>query len=121
MSEGYRHAGGYCEMAILYQREPLVSCKAVGYTRRRSEGKRWRKKYGSLNLVCSHRVNLWGYREIGNACAYDDLLDDRARHHRIDHRWRRDPHVCAPQKRTISSRRPNFFHTGRDPDSLRLL
>jgi uncharacterized membrane protein YeaQ/YmgE (transglycosylase-associated protein family) len=31
------------------------------------------------------------------------------------------PHVFAPDKRTISSRRPHFFHTGRDPGSLHLL
>jgi hypothetical protein len=72
--------------------------KPLGYTRRRSEGKRWRKKYGSLNLVYSHRANFGGYREIGDARAYDDLLDDRARHHRIDHRRRRYAHVFAPDK-----------------------
>src|ERR1700693_671797 len=85
------------------------------------KGKRWRKKYVSLNLVRSHRANLGGYREIGDARAYDDLLDDRARHHRVDHRRRRYPHVFPPDKRTISSRRPHFFDTGRDPDSLHLL
>src|ERR1700687_19824 len=86
-----------------------------------AEGKRWRKKYVSPNLVYSHWANLGGYRKIGDAPAYDDLLDDRARHHRIDHRRRRYAHVFAPDKRTISSRRPHFFHTGRDPDSLHLL
>src|SRR5712692_6368785 len=86
-----------------------------------AEGKRWRKKYVSLNLVYSHWANLGGYREIGDARAHNDLLDDRARHHRIDHRRRRYPHVFAPDKRTISSRRPHFFHTWRDPGSLRLL
>jgi hypothetical protein len=61
------------------------------------------------------------YREIGDARAYDDLLDDRARYRRFGH-WRlRHPHVFAPEKRTISSRRPHFFHTGRDPGSLHLL
>src|ERR1039457_2392501 len=95
--------------------------KPLGYTRRRSEGKRWRKKYASLDLVHSHWADLGGYREIGDARAYDDLLDDRARHHRIDHRRRRYPHVFAPDKRTISSRRPHFFHNRRDPDSLPLL
>src|ERR1019366_2748386 len=101
--------------------ESLVNCQTLGYTRRRSEGKRWRKKYVSLNLVCSHWANLGGYREIGDACAYDDLLDDRARHHRINFRRRRHPHVFASGQRTISSRWPYFFHIGRDPDSLHLL
>src|SRR5216684_3630072 len=85
------------------------------------KGKRWRKRYVSLNLVYSYWANLGGYREIGDARAYDDLLDDRARHHRIDHRRRRYPYAFAPDKRTISSRRPHFFHTGRNPDSLHLL
>src|ERR1019366_3104991 len=101
--------------------ESLVNCQTLGYTRRRSESKRWRKKYVSLNLVYSYWVNLGGYREIGDARAYNDLLDDRARHHRIDHRRLRYPHVFAPDKQTISSRRPHFFHTGRDPGSLHLL
>jgi len=74
----------------------LVNCQTLGYTRRRSEGKRWKKKYVSLNLVYPHWANLRGNREIGHARAYDDLLDDRARHHRIDHRRRRYPHVFAP-------------------------
>src|SRR5580700_4087330 len=75
----------------------------------------------SLNLVHSYWANLGGYREIGDACAHNDLLDDRARHPRIDHRWRRYPHVFAPDKRTIPSRRSHSFHTGRDPGSLHLL
>src|ERR1700719_767656 len=98
-----------------------IAASTLSYTRRRSEGKHWRKKYVSPNLVYSHWANFGGYREIGDARAYDDLLDDRARHHRIDHRRGRYPHVFAPDKRTISSRRPHFFHTGRDPDSLHLL
>src|SRR5580700_4797599 len=101
--------------------ESLVHCQTLGYSRGRSEGKRWKKKYVSLNLVYSYWANLGGYREIGDARAYNDLLDDRARHPRIDHRRRRYPHVFAADKRTISSRRPHFFHTGRDPDSLHLL
>src|ERR1700730_9067595 len=47
------------------------------------------KKYVPLNLVYSYWANLGRYREIGDARAYSNLLDDRARHHRIDHRWRR--------------------------------
>src|ERR1700680_3886766 len=101
--------------------ESLLICQTLGYTRRRSEGKRWRKKYVSLSLVYFYCANLGDYRKIGDARAYDDLLDDRARHPRIDHRRRRCPHVFAPDKRTISSRRPHFFHTRRDPDSLHLL
>jgi hypothetical protein len=83
--------------------------------------KRWRKKYVSLNLVYSYWTNLGGYREIGDARAHNDVLDDRAWHHRIDHRRRPYPHVRTPDKRTISSRRTHFFHTGRDPGSLHLL
>src|ERR1022692_237326 len=64
---------------------------------------------------------LGGCRGIGGASAHDDLLDDRARHHRIDHRRRRYPHVFARGKPTISSRRHHFFHLGRDPGSLHLL
>src|ERR1039457_7263076 len=95
--------------------------KPLGYTRRRSEGKRWRKKYASLDLVHSHWADLGGYREIGDARAYNDLLDDRARHHRIDHRRRRYPPVFAPRAPAISSRRPHFFHSGCGPGSLYLL
>ena len=80
-----------------------------------------KEKYVSLNLVYFYWANLGGYREIGDARAYNDLLDDRARHHRIDHRRWRYPHVFAPDKRTISSRRANFVHAGRDPGSLHLL
>ena len=45
--------------------EGLVHCQTLGYSRRRSEGKRWRKKYVSLNLVHSYwaswvvSVNWW--------------------------------------------------------------
>ena len=60
-------------------------------------------------------------REIGHARAHDDFLDNRARHHRIDHRRRRYPHLLAPLKRTVSSRRSHIFHSRRDPDSLHLL
>jgi len=99
----------------------LVDCQTLGYTRRRSEAKRRRKKYVSLNLVCSYWANLGGYRKIGDAHAHDDLLDDRARHHRINHRRRRYPHALAPDKQPISSRRPHLLHTGRDPGSFHLL
>ena len=52
----------------------------------------------SLNLVSSHRASLGGYREIGDARAHNDLLDDRTRRHRFDHRRRSYPHVFAPEK-----------------------
>jgi hypothetical protein len=54
-------------------RESLVHCQTPGYSRRRSEGKRRRKKYVSLNLVYSYWANLGSYREIGDARAYNDL------------------------------------------------
>ena len=57
--------------------------------------------------------------KIGDARAHDDFLDDRARHNRIDHRRRGYSPVFAAD-RTISSRRYHFFHTRRDPGSLRL-
>lgn len=79
------------------------------------------KKYVSLDLVCSHWANLGSYRKIGDARTYDDLLDHRARRHRIDLGRRRYSHIFAPDKRTISSRRLDFFHTGRDAGSLHLL
>jgi hypothetical protein len=79
------------------------------------------KKRVSPNLVHSYRANLGGHCEIGDARAHNALLDDRARHHWIDHRGRSYPGVYAPYKRTISSRWPDFFHTGRDSDSLHLL
>ena len=73
-----------------------------------------------FNLVHCCWVDRGRYREISDARAHDDFLDNRARHHRIDHRRGRYPHVFAPDNRTISSRRPHFFHTWRDPGSLRL-
>src|SRR5438094_1340209 len=96
----------------------LVNCETPGHTRQLSAGKQRRKNYASLNLVHSCRVDRGGYSEIRHARAHDNFLDNRARHHRIDHRRRGYPHVFAPDNRTISSRRPYFFHTWRDPGSL---
>jgi hypothetical protein len=98
----------------------LVNSETPGHTRQLSAGKRRRKNYDSLNLVHCCWVDRGGYREISDARTYDDFLDNRARHHRIDHRRRGYPHVFAPDNRTISSRRPHFFHTRRDPGPLRL-
>ena len=98
----------------------LVNCEVPGHTRRLSAGKRRRENYDSLNLVHCCWVDRGGYREISDARAHDDFLDNRARHHRIDHRRRGYPHVFAPDNRTIPSRRPHFFHTWRDPGPLRL-
>ena len=64
-------------------------------------------------------VNRRSYCEIGAARAHDDFLDDRARHHRIDHR-RRGYSLVFAANRTISSCRHHFFHTRRDPGSLHL-
>jgi hypothetical protein len=84
-------------------------------------GKQWRRKRVSFNLVYFDWATVGSYREIGDARAHDDLLDDYSRHHRINP-WRcRYPHVFAPDKRTLPSGRPNFFHVGRDPGSLHLL
>src|SRR5208283_2996967 len=85
------------------------------------EGKRREGNYVSLDLVYAHWANLRVYREIGDARAYDDLLDDRARHHRIDSIRRRYAHIFAPHKRPLPSCRPDFFHAGRDAGSLSLL
>src|SRR5579864_2587608 len=79
------------------------------------------KKRVSHHLVCSYWADFGGYREISDACAHNDVLDHRARHYRIDTWGRRHPHVFPPGKRTISSRRPGFFHPGRDSVSLHLL
>ncbi len=98
----------------------LVNCETPGHTRQLSAGKQRRKNYDSLNLVHYCWVDRGRYREISDARTHDDFLDNRARHHRIDHRRRGYPHVFAPDNRTISSRRPHFFHTWRDPGSLRL-
>src|ERR1700719_2555801 len=101
-------------MAVHHHRKPwLIVGDALKQT--------MEERYVSLCLVYSHWANLGRHREIGDACAHYDLLDDRARYHRIDHRRRRDPHVFAPNERTISSRRPHSFHTRRDPRSLPLL
>jgi hypothetical protein len=89
-------------------------------TRKEAAGQR-RESYVSFNLVHSCWVNRGGYREISDARAPDHFLDDRGRHHRINHRRRRNPHVFAAGKRTISSRRSHLFHTRRDPDSVHLL
>src|SRR6059058_1509184 len=98
----------------------LVNCETPGHTRQLSADKQRRKNYDSLNLVHCCWVDRGGYREICAARAHDDFLDNRAWHHRIDYRRRRDPHVFAPDNRTISSRRPHFFHTWRDPGTLPL-
>src|SRR5580693_4073790 len=79
------------------------------------------KKHVSLNLVRSYWANLGSYRERRHACAHNAFLDCRSWHHRRNHRRRRHPHVFAPDKRTISSRRPHFFHTGRNSGSVPLL
>src|SRR5256886_7060507 len=99
----------------------LVNCETPAHTRQLSAGKQRRENYVSLNLVHSCWVDRGRDREIGDARAYDDFLDDRARHHRIDHRRRGYPHLFAPLKRKISSRRPDFFYPWRDPGSLHLL
>ena len=79
-------------------REVRFIAKSWVIVGRRFEGKRWRKKRVSLNLVYSDWANFGSCREIGDARAHNALLDDRARHHRIDHRGRRYPNVLAPGK-----------------------
>src|SRR6267154_6641457 len=99
----------------------LVNSESLDHIRPLSADERRRKNYASLNLVHYCWIDRGDHREIGNARAHDDFLDNRARHHRIDHRRRRYPHVFAPDNRTISSRRPHFFHARRDPGPLHLL
>src|SRR5438132_8422260 len=106
--------------ALFFFEKSLVNCETPGHTRQLSAGKRRRKNYASLNLVHSRWVDRGRYREIGDARTYDDFVDNRARPRRLDHRRRVYPHVFAPDNRTISSRRPHFFHTRRDPGSLHL-
>ena len=67
----------------------LVNCETPAHTRQLSAGKQRRENYDSLNLVHSCWVDRGRYREIGDARTHDDFLDNRARHHRIDHRRRR--------------------------------
>src|SRR6266498_5969515 len=109
-----------CELIFFSFEESLVNCETPGHTRQLSAGKQRRKNYDSFNLVHCCWVDRGGYREVCDARAHDDFLDNHARHHRIDHRRRGYPHVFAPHNRTISSRRPHFFYTGRDPGPLRL-
>src|SRR6266700_3330934 len=101
-------------------RKVWLIVKAVVILGNCSTGEQRRYNYASLNLVHYRWVYRGDYREIGDARAHDDFLDNRARYHRIDHRRRRYPHVFAPDNRTISSCRSHFFHTWRDPGSLRL-
>ena len=107
------------ELILLSFEKSLFNYETPGHTRQLSAGKQ-RRNYDSLNLVHCCWVDRGGHREIDDARAHDDFLDNRARHHRVDHRRGGYPHVFAPDNRTISSRRPHFFHTWRDPDSLRL-
>src|SRR5206468_11760455 len=108
------------ELILFSFEKSLVNSETSGDTRQLSAGKQRRKNYDSLNLVHCCWVDRWGYREISDARAHDDFLDNRARHHRVDYRRRGYPYVFAPDKRTISSRRPHFFHTWRDSGSLHL-
>src|SRR5579863_4216434 len=85
------------------------------------KGKRRRENYVSPDLVYPHWADLGVYREIGDARTHDDLLDDRARRHRVDSIRRRYAHVFPPHKRALPSRRPDFFHAGRYAGTLRLL
>ena len=55
-------------------------------------------QYVSLTLVSPDWAHLGSYREIGDARAHNDLLDDRTRHHRINPWGCRYPHVFAPDK-----------------------
>jgi len=124
---GYGRAGRVLRSPIIrkgarsnkYSGQTVIA-KPRGYTRRRSECKRWRYKYFHVHLVFSLGL-IRSYRRSVMPVSYDDLLDDRARHHRIDHRRRFTQMFFAPDKRTISSRRSHFFHLGADPDSLHLL
>src|ERR1039457_721916 len=75
----------------------------------------------SSDLVCAYWATIGVDREIGDARTHDDVLDNRARHRRVASRRRRYPHDSLLENRTISSRLPHFFNSGRDPDSLHLL
>jgi hypothetical protein len=109
-----------CPQPFLSREKISLIVKCLGHTRQLSAGKRRRKNYDSLNLVHCCWVDRGRYREISDARAHDDFLDNRAGHHRVDHRRRGYPHVFAPDNRTIPSRRPHFFHPWRDPGPLRL-
>src|SRR5215471_1910662 len=96
----------------------LVNSESLGHTRPLSADEPRRKNYASLNLVHRCWIDRGDHREIGDARAHDALLDNRAWYHRVDHRRRRYPPVVSFDDRTISSRRPHFFHNWGDPGSL---
>src|SRR5437899_12394327 len=114
-------ARGHRLTLFFFREKKVGELGTPGHTRQLSTGKRRRKNYVSLTLVHCCWVDRGRYREIGDARAHDDFLDNRARHHWIDHRRSRYPHLLPPFKRTISSRRSHFFHPRRDSDSLHLL
>src|SRR4029077_10622395 len=107
-------------IGFFFFEKSLVNFETPGHTQQLSAGKQRRKNHDSLNLVHCCWVDRGDHREIGDARAHDDFLDNRARHHRVDHRRRGYPHVFGPDNRRIASSRPDFFHTWRDPGSLRL-
>src|ERR1044071_3649673 len=69
-------------------REPQTSPSGL-YSDDVLKAKSWRKEYVSPNLVSTYRADCGLHREIGDARAHDDVLDDRAWHPRIDRGRRR--------------------------------
>ena len=85
-----------------------------------AEGRIWRHKDVSHNLVSGYRATCRAYLKIGDAHAHDSLLDSRAGSHRIGPRRRHYSYNVSPEERTISSCWSSFFYTGRHPDSFHL-
>ena len=94
-----------------------LGCQTLGYTRRRSEGQRWRKSmfhliwYVLIGLISG--VIAKSVMHVHMTIFWTIMLGIIG----SIHRRLRYPHVFAPGKRSISSRRPHFLHTRRDPAS----
>src|SRR2546427_10473392 len=67
--------------------------------------------YVSLNLVKTYRSKRGRDCQVNHARASNANLDDWARHHRFDRRWRCDAHFFpAERRRLISPSGPHLFH-----------
>src|SRR5436305_4199640 len=78
-------------------------------------------KYASPHLVYPDRFNRWSHSQVGDARAHDDLLDHRARYHRLHHWRRRDAHVRAAGRSAFSPCWPPARDVGCNSCSIRLL
>src|ERR1051325_1405389 len=70
-------------------------------------------RYVSFDLVHSRGANRGSYRAVCYGSAPDALLDDCARHHRIDRRRRDYTHALPPGERAITPPAWFFLHSAR--------